>query len=143
MGSTKGERYPTSREETTMSGTIQRSHARAACLVPCLLVVAACHRGQPQQRVERAGAGSTASEAAGMRVYRDPQTGMFTTPPPGAAVAQPQAARVPMAPLTEVPGPRGGFVVDLQGRFDAYVTASVDSNGRVEARCSDGQPSKP
>jgi hypothetical protein len=77
--------------------------------------------------------------AAGMRVYRDPATGAFVAPPAAPAAtpagSQPLGARR----FVEVPGtsPAGGVTLDLQGAFQAEVTATVDADGHVATHCAD------
>ncbi|OGI42661.1 MAG: hypothetical protein A2150_05395 [Candidatus Muproteobacteria bacterium RBG_16_64_11] len=75
--------------------------------------------------------------AAGMRVYKDPQTGEFTAPPTAEAV--PREGLVTTAPVdlretvSTVPG--GGIKVDLQGRFRSHFIATKDADGNVSVRC--------
>jgi hypothetical protein len=100
-----------------------------ALLGAALLVLALAH-------------GAYADDAARMRVYRDPATGEFTAPPPGAAIAPDTAANAgalgtaPQA-LVEEPGSSaaGGVTIDLRGRFRSEESATVDESGRIHTRC--------
>ncbi len=78
--------------------------------------------------------------AAGMRVYKDPQTGEITgTPPatsPTTAMERPLSRSdegLVAVPNTAVPG--GGVKVDLQGRFRSHFIATKDDEGNVSVRC--------
>ena len=89
---------------------------------------------------------SHAEDAAtgGMRVYRDPVTGEFTTPPPNPGVADAQSTsagaraltRTPAAPVEE-PGTSaaGGVTMELQGRFRSDATATIDADGALHPGC--------
>lgn len=76
--------------------------------------------------------------AAGMRVYKDPQTGKFIAPPTAPALP-PREGLVAPAPVdlqetvNTVPG--GGIKVDLQGRFRSHSIATKDAEGNVSIRC--------
>jgi hypothetical protein len=73
--------------------------------------------------------GGKAAPGAGMRVYRDPVTGAFTEPPPGAVAPPPLAPAAPIAPLAPVAAPGGGTMVRLGGAFKSDVTAKAGSAG--------------
>ena len=92
----------------------------------------------PQQ-----GAGEPAaalSGASGMVIYIDPQTGAIrNTPTPGTVPVQltPQlqnALSTSHQGLTESPNPvpGGGVKVDLQGRFQSPLVATIDANGKLK-----------
>jgi hypothetical protein len=78
--------------------------------------------------------------AAGMMVYIDPQTGaILKEPAPGSVPLQltPQlqaAFSTSHQGLVEVPNsvPGGGVILDLQGRFQSPVFATIDANGKVK-----------
>ncbi len=80
---------------------------------------------------------------AGIVVHIDPQTGRPTTRPSAGQSAAAAAALKAMANrsstgLVEQPGPAGGVMVNLQGRFRSPVVAQVGSDGKVSvehARC--------
>ena len=85
--------------------------------------------------------------AAGMVVYFDPATGRIVENPSPTAIKQLAAALAPAVStsdegLVEVPGqvPGGGVKVDLQGRFQNTVVATVDENGKLSAPCVPGSP---
>lgn len=82
-----------------------------------------------------------ADGTAGMRVYRDPTTGAFTSPPPDAHALLPSEARTATPPLVETQGTSaaGGIMVDLRGAFQSSVTATVDETG-VHTHCDETTP---
>lgn len=73
------------------------------------------------------------------RIFVDPQTGATRQEPsPGTAPLQlsedeRKANSTSHAGLFEVPSsvPGGGFIVDLQGRFNSPQIETVDSNGKI------------
>lgn len=78
-------------------------------------------------------------EAPGMEVHIDPTTGEFTdTPPP--QVVQPgtleptEKRALPQEGLVETlsPVPGGGVMIDLKGRFQSPLTATVGPDGKVK-----------
>ena len=92
--------------------------------------------------VTTAVAAADGDPAPGMRVYRDPVTGAFTSPPASAseAPATPSGARAAAPILVETPGTSaaGGVMIDLGGAFQSSITATVDGGGvRTDCR-SDG-----
>lgn len=89
---------------------------------------------------------TTPGESEALRVYIDPQTGEFTTPPargvPAARkTAPPAASSTSQQGLEEGPSavPGGGTMVDLKGRFHSPLTATIDGNGKtkIEHQASD------
>lgn len=71
---------------------------------------------------------------AGVRAYVDPETGELTAPPPDQEIRPPAQASVLQQGdrgLVEQPAPTGGFMVDLEGRFQAPLIAVPDQNGGV------------
>ena len=78
---------------------------------------------------------------AGMRVYIDPATGEFLQGPPHPLVTEAvKDINDPFSTssegLQQVPAPVGGGVmVDLKGRFQQTVTATIDDSGKVTAVC--------
>jgi len=88
--------------------------------------------------------------SAGMRVYRDPETGEFTAPPESAAPATDAAAQRALATeapeLVEKPGttPAGGTTIDLRGAFHSSMSASAEG-AAVRTDChtqASGAPAK-
>jgi hypothetical protein len=77
--------------------------------------------------------------APGMRVYIDPQTGGFLSePPPGVTLpelspGERNALSTSHQGLVETPStvPGGGVGLDLQGRFQSPLTATVGPDGKV------------
>jgi hypothetical protein len=85
--------------------------------------------------------------AAGYVVYLDPTTGNFTDSPQGAAplvfdAELQNALSTSSEGLEEVPSPfpGGGIFVDLQGRFQNTMIATIDSDGSVRTSCVSSLP---
>ena len=76
-----------------------------------------------------------------MRVAIDPETGTFKHVP-----AEPNLKGLNMnrsvEGLTQVIHPDGSASIDLQGRFQCYVTASVDADGKVDYGCDHADHNK-
>lgn len=77
-------------------------------------------------------------KSAALRVYLDPVTGEFITPPEGevsaAEMLTPRAAfSTSHDDLVEVPSPvtGGGTMIDLKGRFRSPLTATIDGSGQI------------
>lgn len=93
---------------------------------------------QPGVPAQTAAAASTQGRA-GMVIYIDPQTGALRRDPaPGTVPLQvtPQlqdALSTSDAGLVPVPSPvpGGGMMVDLQGRFQSPLIATIDANGTM------------
>jgi len=117
------------------------------------LVVAMCLIGTNGQAISqelpdanalRETAAETAPNApvsGGMKVHIDPQTGRFTTNP-GAGIplqlspAEINALSTSHHGLVEALSPRqrGGVFINLQGRFQSPLVATVDEAGKVTIR---------
>jgi hypothetical protein len=89
----------------------------------------------------------THAGATGMKIYIDPQSGQLTTAPAGGAPLQLSPAEENalstshqglVESLSPVPG--GGVIVDLQGRFQNPLFATVDGAGKVTIRHLDPAP---
>jgi hypothetical protein len=74
--------------------------------------------------------------SAGMRIHVDPTTGVLRSAPAAAPFAA--ATSTSARGLAERPAPRGGVMVDLQGRFRSAVTARVAADGTVVTECHTG-----
>ncbi len=78
--------------------------------------------------------------ASGMMIYIDPQTGaILKEPAPGTLPLQltpelQNAFSTSHQGLTEVPNPvpGGGVKVDLQGRFQSPLIATIDASGKIK-----------
>jgi len=76
----------------------------------------------------------------GMRAYFDPQTGKIGPPPPDQAVpprsgAEQNAYSTAAEGLVVLPAPEGGQMIDLQGRFQTSITATLKPDGTVQTDC--------
>lgn len=74
------------------------------------------------------------TNADGMRIYLDPETGDVTSTPTGEAATQldPETAnllRHDSEGLQEVAIPGGGYFLDTDGRYGDVVVLRVDANG--------------
>jgi hypothetical protein len=75
--------------------------------------------------------------ASGMIIYIDPQTGaVLNEPAPGTVPLQwtpelQNALSTSQQGLVETPAAGGGVKVDLQGRFQSPLTATIDANGNL------------
>jgi len=85
-----------------------------------------------------------ATPQAGVRIYRDPQTGQRTSQPTpeqrrnAAAIdAQNPAFNHSSEGLVERPLPNGGYIVDLEGRFQSAVGVRVGKDGKREFYCDE------
>lgn len=87
-----------------------------------------------------------ASSAHGMKAYKDPVTGKFTTPPPGAVehtdIPEQRGLFDAQEPLKAKPSPvpGGGIEIDLQGRFQSYTKATKGADGKISIECNVGKP---
>jgi hypothetical protein len=73
-------------------------------------------------------------------VYRDPATGRFGPPPVGASLPAPAQLSTPAPALRETAGPRGGWMVRLDGRFHSQVTVQRQAGGPVTTTCDQARP---
>lgn len=83
-----------------------------------------------------------ATEAAGFRVYLDPETGRFVPEPPAGAEVESDVATEALSTrsvdLVEQPSPvpGGGMMLDLRGRFQNVIEMSVDASGALSSDCA-------
>jgi hypothetical protein len=82
---------------------------------------------------------------SGMRVHRDPETGIFVPPPPAPESARARgsgSAETEAEDLVEVPAPSrgGGYMIDLRRRVFSRMTSRRESDGSVRAECRTGSP---
>ena len=82
---------------------------------------------------------TTPGETGVLRVYVDPETGEFITPPKrevpvSRKMALPAASNISQEWLEERPSPvpGGGTMVDLKGRFRSPLTATTNGNGKTK-----------
>ncbi len=80
---------------------------------------------------------SSYAQGGGMTVYVNPQTGQIVAQPvPGGepltlTPEEQNAASTSHDGLVEVPAPGGGYMLDLQGRFQNPLAATIDASGRL------------
>lgn len=83
----------------------------------------------------------TQGTGAEMRVYIDPVTGEFTSPPPNDPTftklpkSITDATRTSHEGLVVEENPRGGVVVNVRGRFMHMQTATIDEDGKLASEC--------
>jgi hypothetical protein len=113
--------------QPTLAAERQPASAEAT-QAPSSATLAPEHGEQPAGAVEG---------AAGMRIYRDPETGELGDPP---AEAPAQVTLPPDDPLstsseglvqTPSPVPGGGVMLHLQGRFRSPLIATQDAEGKI------------
>lgn len=121
--------------------------AGGACLTVAVLPVRAEDRqsGAPVQAAPEAVAQPTSSPAqtpsgaAGMTIYIDPKTGALRQDPAPGTVPLPLTPQLQNAlstsheGLIQVPStvPGGGVEIDLQGRFQSPLIATIDADGKL------------
>jgi hypothetical protein len=78
-------------------------------------------------------------KSGSLTVYIDPQTGEFITPeeaavPPDERLEPPASSSTSHEGLVEEPSPvpGGGIMVDLKGRFQSPLTATIDNDGELK-----------
>jgi hypothetical protein len=71
-----------------------------------------------------------------MRVYVDPATGELLPGRPTSLPPEPAASALntSAAGLVEVPSPGGGMMIDLQGRFQSPLVATIQPDGTLRLR---------
>ena len=81
----------------------------------------------------------TPASAPGMKAYVDPQTGELLPERPPDLPPEPASAALDhsTAGLVEVPAPGGGSMIDLQGRFQSPLVATVAPDGTLRVRHAD------
>ena len=119
-------------------------------LVMGLFGVAACIAaiGQPAAAEDAAPKpqAAPAPGQAGMIVNVDPQTGQILpapapgTPAPQMTPADQNRMSTSFQGLVERPAPGGGFMVDLQGRFQSPLMATIGPDGKVTVFHAGDQP---
>ncbi len=113
---------------------------------------AACLGTAPASGLPEAVIQDTAAPAgaAGYRIFKDPFTRKFTPPPENLAVLQPTGA-LAVAFSTSGDGlqavrsvaANGGWVLNLRGRFQNGLVATLNPEGGVTARCVAGAEGLP
>jgi hypothetical protein len=64
-------------------------------------------------------------------------------PPPGLSEPTRRALERSAEGLTETPAPGGGFLLDLQGRYQSAMVATVDDDGGTRVDCVSHAPGEP
>jgi len=105
-----------------------------------------CSKGRSPSTVEDVGQTKTSATASqqqirtgtAQRAYIDPETGEFVSPPehqtPAASESiQPSGFSISAETMEEEssPVPGGGVMIDLKGRFQSPVSATVEGNGKT------------
>ena len=111
-------------------------------LVPCSALLAADTSESPASPPKKSA--SAPPHQAGVRVYVDPQTGRRTSQPTpdqrrnAAAIdAMNPAFNRSSEGLVERPLPGGGYIVDLEGRFQSAVGVRIGKDGKREFYCDE------
>src|SRR5262252_3053855 len=104
-----------------------------------LLGAAACARRTPEP--SRSVPAPSAAQA--LRVYRDPSTGAFVEPPPGAApIAAPGPPAAAPGALTEEAAPGGGRMIRLHGAFRSQLVGHADARSTTVS-CASAAAARP
>ncbi len=115
------------------------SHAlavAAALAASAVVVASVCAGGGSADPA----AGATSETSAGMRVYVDPSTGALTPEPSTQELGQRSASSAvstSMQGLVEEPAPGGGVMIDLQGRFQSEMRATITPENELRTECVD------
>lgn len=104
-----------------MSSLPSRSRPRRILAAALLLGAGGCARRASEAPL----AASTSVASQSLRAYRDPTTGAFGEPPPGATQAAPTPAR---PALTEEAAPGGGRMIRLKGAFRSHMVERMDAH---------------
>lgn len=80
---------------------------------------------------------SVPARTSGMRVFKDPETGEFTAPQSSNALSvHALELNTSSEGLVETQAPKGGIMINLQGRFRSFMSATRDTNGNLSVSCS-------
>ena len=80
---------------------------------------------------------SVPARTSGMKAYKDPETGEFTAPQSSNALsAHTLELNTSSEDLVETQAPKGGIMINLQGRFRSFMSATKDTNGKLSVSCS-------
>jgi hypothetical protein len=80
---------------------------------------------------------STVAGAAGMRIFRDPETGGIAPPNAAESAAlENDSNSEDMTGLTQVTLPDGSVMIDLQGRFQESMVMQIAPNGQHVVNCT-------
>ena len=119
-------------------------------LLASLLGIAACFAVTTQPAFSEDAAPPAAASQGGMTVHIDPKTGAILKEPAPDSVPLQLSPREQNAlstsheGLVEVPSgvPGGGFKLDLQGRFQSPLIATIGEDGKVRMQHL-GEPAEP
>ena len=79
---------------------------------------------------------TTVAGAAGMRIFKDPETGEIGPPTAGSSALEMDANSEDMTGLKQEVLPDGSVMVDLQGRFQESMVMRIDANGHSFMTCT-------
>jgi hypothetical protein len=112
------------------------SSAPTAKPVAASVVVSNPATPAPQSVAAAPAAPSTVAGAAGMRIYKDPETDEIGPPTAGTAILDGDGTSQDMTGLTKVTLPDGSVMVDLQGRFQEAMVMQIDAHGNRVVTCT-------
>jgi hypothetical protein len=95
-------------------------------------------KSNPTETEKNTGKISAPARSSGMKVFKDPETGEFTTTNDSSDVPSAHALEVNTSSegLVETQAPKGGIMINLQGRFRSFMSATKDANGKLSVSCS-------
>lgn len=79
---------------------------------------------------------TTVAGSAGMRIFRDPETGENGMPTESASALEGDSNSEDMTGLVQVTLPDGSVMIDLQGRFEESMVVQIDANGQRVQTCT-------
>jgi hypothetical protein len=123
-----------------MRRTVLKAGACTSALSACVLAGAvATAAGKKETSAEKPAPTALSSGESGLVVVRDKESGELRAPEPGEAAELMEQA-VPAdnysdEGLVQEPLPRGGYTMDLKGRFQEYFVVVRGANGALQPRC--------
>jgi hypothetical protein len=108
-------------------------------VVALFSVLIGCTSREASQKAA-APAAVTVPQQPGMTIYKDPATGRLL-PLPADKLKEllgndARSLSNSQEGLVETPGPAGGFMINLQGRFNNVMTATITADGKLVTECN-------
>jgi hypothetical protein len=111
-----------------MSILFSGSRGPSAWLLGAAALLLLAAGGCARRAAEAPRAAAAPGPAQALRVYRDPSSGAFVEPPPGAAPAAPAPTAARAAAPAEEAAPGGGRMIRLNGAFRSQIVGRIDAN---------------
>jgi len=120
-----------------MSTSGAAARRREPCTVGAIVVASLLAAAAPAAADEAAPPAGDTPGAAAMRAHVDPRTGRLAAEPPVAARAELPSAAHTTEGLVVTKAPGGGDMLDLEGRFQSRMVATVMPDGSVRLSHTD------